>query len=410
MDNDSIEVSFDGDALVALVEAAPIGMAVLDDAMRYIAVNATLASLHRVPIREHVGRRPSELLPQAGHVLELSGRRVLAGEAERAEIEFEVPTPALPGAPRQLRAWLFGLRARENRGPGPTGGSVRIGLTVVERPQLSETEALVARLRREAEEAVRVRDEVLSAASHELRTPLATLQLQLHDVLSDVSASSKSADVGSLQVRLESAERQVRRLVQLAGALLDVGRTAAGAVELEPVDLVEVVRTVLDRHAADATHAGCAVSLCAPSALVGRWHRGHLEQIVTNLFGNALKFGAGRPVEVEIRSDGTTAVLVVRDQGIGIAPEEQELIFQRFGRASSSQKHPGSGLGLWIVRRLVEGLGGTISVASRPREGAVFTVTLPRQGAANEIATERLEPHSGGTLASLGAIEHARSE
>ncbi len=105
-----------------------------------------------------------------------------------------------------------------------------------------------------------------------------------------------------------------------------------------------------------------------------------LEQIVGNLLSNAVKYGAGRPVDVGVSADGATATLVVRDHGIGIPPEDLPRIFERFERAASSRQQSGFGLGLWIVRRLVDALGGRIDVRSAPDEGSTFRVELPRRG------------------------------
>ena len=102
-----------------------------------------------------------------------------------------------------------------------------------------------------------------------------------------------------------------------------------------------------------------------------------LEQVFTNLLGNAIRFGAGRPVSVSLRRLGERAVLRVSDRGIGISPEDQARIFDRFERAVSVRNFGGLGLGLWISRQIVEASGGAIRVESAPGRGAAFTVELP---------------------------------
>jgi signal transduction histidine kinase len=118
------------------------------------------------------------------------------------------------------------------------------------------------------------------------------------------------------------------------------------------------------------------------STRFGRWDRLRLDQIVSNLVENAIRYGAGRPIDVVVEGDEASARLVVADRGIGIAPDDQRRIFERFERAVSPHQGGGLGLGLWIVRQIVEALGGTIGVASRPSAGATFTVVLPRSGPA----------------------------
>ena len=102
-----------------------------------------------------------------------------------------------------------------------------------------------------------------------------------------------------------------------------------------------------------------------------------LEQVISNLLTNALKYGPGKPIEVETARDGNLARIRVRDYGIGIEPENQRRIFERFERAVSDRHYGGLGLGLWIARQVVEASGGTITVQSAPGEGSLFSVELP---------------------------------
>jgi signal transduction histidine kinase len=118
---------------------------------------------------------------------------------------------------------------------------------------------------------------------------------------------------------------------------------------------------------------------------VGRWDRLRLERVLTNLLSNALKYGRGQPVEVRVRRVGELARLEVRDHGPGIPLEEQPYVFERFKRVSSAVEKAGFGLGLYIVRQLVEAHGGTTRVESVPGEGAAFIVELPLTPKAREV-------------------------
>ncbi|HEX5514202.1 MAG TPA: ATP-binding protein [Gammaproteobacteria bacterium] len=237
-------------------------------------------------------------------------------------------------------------------------------------------------LYQKALEAVQARDEFLSIASHELRTPLTSLHLLIGALLRSADRNTAIwTKQGSEQLadKLRVADRQVGRLARLIDQLLDVSRISVGQfqVEAEEVDLAAAVRDVIDRFAADAAKADCEVRLQAPSPVLGHWDRMRIEQVLVNLFTNAIKFGEGKPVDIEVGSDGKTARLLIRDYGIGIAAEAQQRIFQRFERASCSREYKGLGLGLYIVQRIVDAHGGSIAVESAPGEGTAFTVLLP---------------------------------
>lgn len=237
-----------------------------------------------------------------------------------------------------------------------------------------------ARLYREAREAVRARDEFLSIASHELKTPLTTLQLQIQGVGRKLKSFPDDPVLQGLAVRVGTSERQVERLTGLINNLLDISRITAGRLELdlEPVDLSAVAREAAARFRDDLTRAGCVLEIRADAACQGEWDRLRLEQIVMNLLSNAAKYGAGRPIEIEVDGGEATARFSVRDHGIGIPEEHQSRIFERFERAVSDRHYGGLGLGLWIVRQIVDAFGGTIEVESRVGEGSTFTVLLPR--------------------------------
>jgi PAS domain S-box-containing protein len=239
-----------------------------------------------------------------------------------------------------------------------------------------------ARLYRDARDAVRLRDEFLSIASHELKTPITTLGLQVQSLTRSGEAAVQGGNLDKFRSRVATAERQVNRLSRLVDSLLDISRITGGRLDLEgePVDLAAVARDALARAAEELDRAGCTATLRleGPSH-IGQWDRTRLEQILANLLSNAAKYGAGRPVEVTVTSDAETSRLAVADHGIGIAPEHQARIFDRFERAVSVRHYGGLGLGLWIVRQIVEGHGGSITVASTPGEGSVFTVELPKQ-------------------------------
>ena len=156
-------------------------------------------------------------------------------------------------------------------------------------------------------------------------------------------------------------------------------RTVAAerALELAPCDLGELAREVVERYDAQAESAGVEIRLRA-AKVMGCWDRMRIDQVITNLVGNALKYGEGKPVEVSVGERDGVALLTVEDRGVGIAPESQDRIFERFERAANTQPVSGLGLGLWIAKRMVDAHGGSITVASALGAGAKFAVTLPR--------------------------------
>jgi signal transduction histidine kinase len=243
--------------------------------------------------------------------------------------------------------------------------------------------------RRQAEEELRLRDEFLSDASHELKTPLTALQLEVQGLVRRVRLSGANPiPADFIRSRLDSADAQTERLARLINQLLDVTRLTAGRLQLdlEDVDLGEVARTVADQSREPLERGGCVLSLAAEQPVAGRWDRLRLEQLVTNLLANAIKYGAGHPIEMVVSSTAPAdrhaqhARLIVRDHGIGIAPADQERIFERFERAAPEREFGGLGLGLWICGQIARALGGTIAVESQPGAGSTFTVTLPLSG------------------------------
>jgi PAS domain S-box-containing protein len=239
----------------------------------------------------------------------------------------------------------------------------------------AEEERELERLR----EAVRTRDEFLSVASHELKSPLTPLQLKLTSLLRIVEANPEAVLPGARVAKdLDVARRQVKKLAALIDDLLDVSRISTGRLQLQraPMNLSALTREVVARYAPQAAQAGCSVEVEA-AAVVGTWDTRRLEQMVTNLLTNALKYGAGKPIHVRVSAEAGEAVLTVRDGGIGIAPEHQSTIFERFVRAVTDRNYGGLGLGLFITHQVVEAHGGSIRVQSALGQGATFTVRLP---------------------------------
>jgi PAS domain S-box-containing protein len=229
--------------------------------------------------------------------------------------------------------------------------------------------------------AVSLRDEFLSIASHELRTPLAALRLQMDILTMALGRHAHDSPLGGrIASSARAAQAQVGRLTKLVDRLLDISSFPEGRLDLEreELDLVPVVRNVVDGMREAARDAGCDLHFSAPEAMRGAWDRMRVEQLVTNLVANAMKFGAKCPIDVVVSSEeGPAARITVTDRGIGIDPRSQRRIFERFERAVSARNFGGLGLGLWVAKQIADAHEGTISVDSKPGEGATFTVVLP---------------------------------
>jgi len=223
-------------------------------------------------------------------------------------------------------------------------------------------------------QAIHARDEFLSIASHELRTPLTALKLRLQALLYAKGLDEK------LEKKLESATRQTQRLERLIDNLLDISRITTGHLDLEreDIELAELAHDVVERLREEASAAGSQIQFEATSPAGGRWDRLRIEQVVTNLLSNALKYGEGKPIVVRVSAENGSAEICVRDRGMGIADEDRERIFDQFERAANRRVPGGLGMGLYITRQIVEAHHGKITVESKTGEGSTFRVQLPR--------------------------------
>ncbi|QSQ18294.1 PAS domain S-box protein [Myxococcus landrumensis] len=261
---------------------------------------------------------------------------------------------------------------------GELRGFGKVTRDFTQRKHAEETREL-ERLR----EALHARDEFLSVASHELKTPLTPLQLKLSSLRRAAEKQPESLlDDGKLARELAAASSQVRKLADLIDDLLDVSRINVGRLPLQPerMDLAALLRDVALRYAPQAASVGCKLDVAASHAVEGTWDRRRMEQAVTNLLTNAIKYGAGKPIHLHVSTSDTVAVLTVRDEGIGIAPTHQRRIFERFVRAVSDPHYGGMGLGLFITHQIVEAHLGSIDVESELGKGSAFTLRIPREG------------------------------
>ena len=232
----------------------------------------------------------------------------------------------------------------------------------------------------ELQAAIRMRDDFMSIVVHELRTPLNTLFLeaQLRKMQLD-RGRADIFDTAYLQAMVARDKRQIEAMMRLIDDMMDASRIRSNQLSIRPgpVELSSLLARVVDNLSNQALAAGCTITLDAGKPVAALWDEFRIEQVVINLLTNALRYGAGKPVEVSLSLLPQGACISVRDQGRGISAADQPRIFQQFERIASEDGTGGLGLGLYITRQLVEAHGGTIGVESRLGEGSVFTVTLP---------------------------------
>ncbi|MBB5606275.1 MULTISPECIES: hybrid sensor histidine kinase/response regulator [unclassified Janthinobacterium] len=249
-----------------------------------------------------------------------------------------------------------------------------------------QQEALLQELRTtqaELQRSLRMRDEFMSMVAHELRTPLNTLFLETQMRTLNLERDNLAAFApDKLQKMVERDGRQIRSMVRLIDDMLDVSRISSGKLSIrrELVDLSELVRRLADDLSPYAASTGSTLELQALEQISGYWDAFRVEQIVVNLISNALRYGGGKPVAISLAATQNSAVIEVRDHGIGISAKDQERIFDAFERVVQHDRSGGLGLGLFITKQLVDAHGGAITLQSQPGHGALFSVTLPLAG------------------------------
>jgi PAS domain S-box-containing protein len=316
---------------------------------------------------EAVGRSirliiPAERQSEEDYVLDQIGR------GKKVE-HFETVRVRKDGTRLDISLTVSPVRDRT----GTVIGASKIARDITEKKQL-EREREIAQ--QQLVQAVAARDDFIAVAAHELRNPLNVLMLVWRLLERVVGYSSQSREVKNL---FDKSRAQLERLGALIERLLDIARVQAGTFDLyrERFDLVALIRDVVNRFATE--HSKISISSRLEPRLEGTWDRLRLDQVITNLVSNAIKYGQGKPIMVAASSTGDDVLLKVQDQGIGIAPEDLGRIFERFGRADTSSANRGLGMGLWITRQIVEAHGGSVRVESECGLGSTFFVQLPRQ-------------------------------
>lgn len=331
---------------------------------RYIVCNSAAAKFIGKEVNEILGsQEPAWLLPHEAKFITETDRQTMAQkEVSTYEQNFTLPSG-------ETVTFLV------TKGPLCDAAGDISGVFGIAR-NISDRKAIEKNLR----DAVRARDEFLSIASHELKTPITSLKLQ-SAVNRRMVAKGNAMNIPRVELLkyLERIEKQIDRLGQLVEEILDVSRIGHGKLplRLEEVSFAHIATEVIDRLGPQIGAAGSKLDFQVKTEVNGRWDRYRLERMLTNLLTNAIKYGRGGPIHLAIDQHGTLLVVTVADQGIGILKEDQERIFKRFERGELAAGVSGLGLGLYIVKQVVDDHGGSVSVESEPGRGAKFLVTLP---------------------------------
>lgn len=360
--------------LAALVDAS-------NDAIMSIDVDGTIRTWNTGAVHLY-GYTPEEALGQNASLLAgepqdgtSSQERLISAMRSGHSARAEVKRRTKDG--RILNVWISLSPIRDAKGAVIGGAAVERDTT--ERRRLEEIrESLLAEMRR----AVHQRDEFLTVTAHELKTPLTSLLLELQSLKR--RARRRPIDEEGVASRADRAIRGAERLRVLVDRLLELSRIHEGRLQLHPeeVELGEIATKVVERSRERARMAGSELDVEIKSQARGHWDRERLDEVIENLLENAVRFGEGHPIHVEVDGTDGGGRLIVRDRGRGVDEQDRERIFERFERASSPEEYGGIGLGLWLVREIVGAHGGDVHVETPQDGGTLFVVDLPSTPAA----------------------------
>ncbi len=248
-----------------------------------------------------------------------------------------------------------------------------------QKKELNQQLIVLNAIKTELEQAVQSREEFMSIAGHELRTPITSLRLQSQLRLRNLKKGNEAAFTKEKLTKMfETDDHQLARLSRLIDDMLDISREDSGklSMNLESFDLCSVITESIEACSEMFQEAGIIVktSMCEP--INGSWDKHRIEQVITNLLTNGIKYGSGKPIEIKVSAENNQAVIVIQDNGIGIAELDLKRIFQRYERVHGSGVS-GLGLGLYVVNQIIEAHNGIIDVKSHVGEGSKFTINLP---------------------------------
>lgn len=237
---------------------------------------------------------------------------------------------------------------------------------------INEREARVT-----AETATKVREEFMTVASHELRTPLTPLKMEIFLVKELVQSGQASKQ--KIIDLLDNANKHLNHIVALIDDLLDIGRISEERYQyiFSNFKMDELIRNTADKFDPVFKANNCSVIFKLQPEVNVYWDAQRIEQVIANCLSNAVKFSTKAIIEISLRTEGSIVIFSIKDNGIGISPDFQKRMFNKFERGVSSSSYGGLGLGLFIVHEIIKAHGGTVTVVSASGKGSEFIFRVP---------------------------------
>lgn len=344
--------------LNSIIENSTAVIYLKDLSGKYLLVNKGYEKLFNVRRKFVLGKTDFDLYPSAAEVWRKNDERVIN---EKKAIEFE------EGAETANFISVKFPLCDENQEPYAVGG-ISTDITAFKKASM------------ELEQAIKLRDDFIAIASHELRTPLTPLKLQISLLKRHLNKIApelmKNEDLFKL---IDKSDHEIDQLILLIENLLDVSKMTQRKLVLnrEECNLSKVISNVSGRFKTELQKANCSLSLDLQPEVIGHWDTFRLQQVITNLIINAIKYSSSKPINIKLSKIGHVARLEIIDQGIGISKSDQKKIFDRFERAVPFTAYGGLGLGLFIVSEIIKAHNGAIEVHSELNHGSTFIVELP---------------------------------
>jgi len=348
------ELNENREYLDSVIQTIRQGLLVLDPEFRVISANYFFLKTFKVEQRDTIGRSLYELGNGQWNIEQLRTLLEQILPTSNPVLDFEVDHE-FPHIGRKLML----LNAHRIELEGDFKDRILIAIEDITEIRASEVR----------------KDDFLSVSSHELKTPLTTIKGYNQTILRLLPADINP----KIHSMVSKSARQVDRLHNIITSLLEMSRIQSGklVLDLEPIDLNVMVGELLDEFR--ESHSSHVLSLQGQIAAMVPGDESQIAQVLQNLITNAIKYSPdAREIKVILSEVSNYAKISVTDFGLGISMEDQKMIFDRFFRVSTIQKHfPGMGIGLYICSQIIKQHGGTLWVDSEPGKGATFSFTLP---------------------------------